>query len=227
MRYSWLLLDADGTLFDYNLAESQALRQTFQYAGLECRSDCIDAYREINHQLWLQFEQGLIDAERLKVLRFERLLEALQVSWDAAAFSERYLDYLALGSQLVAGAHDLVHTLKEKAELALITNGLARVQHSRLAKSTIANCFRHVIISDEVGFSKPDARIFDIAFEMMGNPIKENVLMVGDSLTSDMKGGVEYGIDTCWYNPGQESNPSGVAVRYEIQVLEQLFMIVA
>jgi HAD superfamily hydrolase (TIGR01509 family) len=110
--------------------------------------------------------------------------------------------------------------------LVLITNGLKEVQRSRLARSTISDCFSDVVISDEVGAAKPDVRIFQVAFERMGNPEKADVLIVGDSLTSDIKGGNEYGIDTCWFNPAQLVCDQDVEIQYEIRRLDELRTIV-
>jgi len=226
MQYSWLLLDADGTLFDYKLAEARALDQTLRHFNQPFSDAIVQAYRRINHTLWLDFEAGRIDADQLKVLRFAVLLQEEDLTGDAATFSETYLSYLALGSELLPGAYRLVHAMKDVIPLVLITNGLSRVQHSRLAGSGLADCFAHVIISDEIGVSKPDPRIFDAAFAKMDDPPKGEVLIVGDGLTSDMQGGVNYGIDTCWYNPEGTANHLKLPICYEIQSLDEVLRIV-
>jgi 2-haloacid dehalogenase len=225
MRYRWLLLDADGTLFDYDQAETKALELTFDQAGHELRERYIEVYREINGQLWLDFEQGEVAQDHLKVYRFEQLFEAMGVALDAGAFSERYLENLGQFADLIDGAEELLQSLYGRIGMVLITNGLSAVQRSRLAKSALERYFAAVVISEEVGSSKPDGRIFEVAFEKMGNPEKEDVLIVGDSLTSDMRGGIDYGIDTCWFNP-QGRARDGVAVRYEIRSLHELEKIV-
>lgn len=225
MRYRWLLLDADGTLFDYDRAETKALALTFQESGYELQDRHIPIYRQINGQLWLDFEQGEVAQDHLKVHRFELLFEEMGASLDAAAFSERYLENLARFADLIEGAEEVVRTLYGKVGMVLITNGLAAVQRSRLARSPLAGYFADVVISEEVGVSKPDGRIFDVAFEKMGNPKKEAVLIVGDSLTSDMRGGIDYGIDTCWFNP-QGRRGTDMPIRYEIRSLQELVDIV-
>jgi YjjG family noncanonical pyrimidine nucleotidase len=225
MRYRWLLLDADGTLFDYDQAETKALELTFDQAGHELRERYIEVYREINGQLWLDFEQGEVAQDHLKVYRFEQLFEAMGVALDAGAFSERYLENLGQFADLIDGAEELLQSLYGRIGMVLITNGLSAVQRSRLAKSALERYFAEVVISEEVESSKPDGRIFEVAFEKMGNPEKEDVLIVGDSLTSDMRGGIDYGIDTCWFNP-QGRARDGVAVRYEIRSLHELEKIV-
>ncbi|MFQ5855629.1 MAG: YjjG family noncanonical pyrimidine nucleotidase [Anaerolineae bacterium] len=227
MQYKWILFDADGTLFDYDRAESTALEKTFQQMGHRFESRYTEAYRRINGQIWLDFEQGKISQDRLRVKRFELLFEAVNVESDPLEFSERYLKNLADGSDLIEGAEDTISALYGKVGLVVITNGLKDVQRPRLAKSAIGDYLAEVVISEEVGAAKPDRRIFDVAFSRMGNPKKDEVLIVGDSLTSDIKGGNEYGIDTCWFNPTQTPCYHDVEIQYEISSLSELLTIVS
>jgi 2-haloacid dehalogenase len=220
--YHWLLFDADGTLFDYDRAEAKALEGTFRDFHLPFGPEHSGAYQKINHQIWLDFENGQITAEALRVVRFERLFAALQITAPAEDFSNRYLHNLAMASDLVTGAESIVRALHERYRLALITNGLKDVQRPRLARSSIADCFEAVAISEEMGVAKPDPRYFDAVFASIGQPARENVLVIGDSLTSDIQGGIKYGLDTCWYNPsGKSANPQFTAT-YQIQKLEEL-----
>jgi YjjG family noncanonical pyrimidine nucleotidase len=222
MKYRWLLLDADGTLFDYDRAEAMALERTFRDLGHDYRPDYAAAYRRINGAIWREFEQGRITQDRLRARRFELLFQAVGLASDAEWFSARYLEHLAWGIDLLPDAEEVLADLHGRIGLALITNGLQDVQRPRLARSNIGYYLDPVIISEEVGFSKPDPRIFQTAFEAMGHPPKQDVLIVGDSLTSDIRGGNNYGIDTCWFNPRREPSPGDVLVRYEIQGLHEL-----
>jgi len=226
MRYKWLLLDADGTLFDYDQAEASALEKTLEEIGVRFEPRYTQIYRQINARMWRAFEQGKISQAWLKVRRFELLFEAIGVESDPETISVRYLQNLADGSQLIEDAEEVVRRLSEKVGLVLITNGLQMVQRSRLAKSPIVGYFTDILISEEVGAAKPDGRIFDMAFGMMNNPSKAEVLMVGDSLTSDIKGGNDYGIDTCWFNPKRKPCDQDVRITYEIHHLSELLTIV-
>ncbi|MBU0596271.1 HAD-IA family hydrolase, partial [Candidatus Bipolaricaulota bacterium] len=127
---------------------------------------------------------------------------------------------------LIEGAERLVSSLAGRARLALITNGFAAVQRSRFARSTLTPFFEAVVISEEVGAAKPDPAIFDEAFRQMGNPAKDEVLMIGDSLTADIRGGIDYGIDTCWFNPHGGETPTDLEVTYDIRALDELLAIV-
>ena len=226
MKYKWLLLDADGTLFDYDRAEAVALQGVFEWSGIELKPGHYEAYRQINAQIWRAFELGEISQRRLRTRRFELLFEAIHVELDAAAFSERYLTGLSEGAFLVEGAEEVVKSLHGRGVgLVLITNGLKEVQRPRVAKSTIGEYFMDLVVSGEVGVAKPDPRIFEIAFERMGHPAKKDVFIVGDSLTSDIRGGNAVGIDTCWFNPTQKVRDHDVEIRYEIRHLDELLTI--
>ena len=225
MKYKWLLFDADGTLFDYDKAEGIALMSTFEALGLAYEARYAQVYRRINGEIWLDFENGKISQERLRTKRFELLFDAVEIDCDPGEFSRRYLANLALGTDLIEGAEDVVKSLHGRVGLLLITNGLVDVQRPRFARSTVGQYFSDVVISEEVGAAKPDTAIFEVAFAKMGFPKKEDVLIVGDSLTSDIKGGQNYGIDTCWFNPGRNPRDSDVVAHYEIGELEELLLL--
>lgn len=227
MKYEWLLLDADGTLFDYDRAEAMALRRTFEQMGAGFEPGYVEAYRRINGQIWLDFEQGRISQADLRTRRFELLFDAVGARLSPEAFSAAYLRNLAQGTDLIDGAEEVVRALHGRVGLMLITNGLHEVQRPRIARSALNDYLADLVISEEVGAAKPDPLIFDAAFQRMGHPRREAVLMVGDSLTSDMRGGVDYGLHTCWYNPEGQPRAPDVPVRYEIHDLRQLLDLVA
>lgn len=226
-HYPWLWFDADGTLFDYNLAEATALKKTFQSLKLPFEKGYLDVYRQINHQLWQALEQQKITQAVLQFRRFELLLEALQLSGSHEKMSSVYVEQLANCAQLMEGAYEVLQSLHRKCRLAIVTNGLQAVQRSRLANSIIRDFIDEIIISEEIGAAKPHPAFFETAFARLGNPAKSEVLIIGDSLSSDMQGGVDYGIDTCWYNPTSEPSPNGLPITYEIKHLRELLDIVA
>jgi len=221
-HYPWLWFDADDTLFDYNSAEANALKNTFYSLKLPFESGYLDVYQQINHQLWQALEQQKITPAALRFRRFELLLEALKLSGSHEEMSSVYAEQLAICSELTEGALDVLQTLHEKCQLVIVTNGLQSVQHGRLAHSVIKDFITDIIISEEIGVAKPHTRFFEIAASRLGNPDKKDVLIIGDSLTSDIQGGVNYGIDTCWYNPRPEPKPEGLPITYEIRHLRGL-----
>jgi 2-haloacid dehalogenase len=229
--YSWLLFDADGTLFDFDSAEAQALQLTLSQAGDHLEPAELASYRQafkrINGDLWRLFEDGGISQDTLKVARFAKLVDETGITADPVAMSTMYLANLAKNSDLLPGAESLLETLAGEYQMAIITNGLKAVQRPRFGRATITHHFAAIIISDEVGVAKPDPRIFDAAFDEMDQPQREEVLIIGDSLTSDIAGGINYGIDTCWYNPHGRPRPADMVIQYELQNLHQLTQILS
>lgn len=225
MKYKWLLFDLDGTLFDYDKAESLALEKAFNKFNHKFNPAYNDAYIEINKLLWTDSEQGKITTHKLRVKRFEILFSKLNLDYDPILFSDCYLQNISGEAHLIEGAEIVLTSLFKKARLVLITNGIKEVQRTRLSKSTINKFFSDIIISEEVGAAKPDKLIFDAAFKKMNHPLKKDVLIIGDSLSSDIKGGNDYGIDTCWFNPKQKPYELNMGANYEIEKLYDVLMI--
>lgn len=221
-RYRWLLFDADGTLFDYERAEASALARTFARFALPLAPGTVDAYRAINHRCWQALERGEITPEALRTRRFALLFDATGLGADVERFSAAYLENLADAAELVDGATEVLAALRDRYRFAIITNGLRTVQRGRLARSAIRDDIAALVISEEVGSAKPAPGIFDAAFAAMGHPAKGEVLMIGDSLTSDIRGACDYGIDACWFNPVHQPRLNGLAITYEINRLDEL-----
>ena len=222
MKYDWIFFDADGTLFDYDAAEAAALRGAFECCELPFETRIGARYSEINAAIWREFELGEIHQDELKTLRFDRLFEEVGLRCEAAVFSGHYLQILGRQTTLLAGAEEFLRSLPGGLRLLLITNGLAEVQVPRFAESSIRDCFSEIVISGEIGLAKPDPAIFDFAFERIGRPARDRVLMIGDNLGSDILGGVNYGIDTCWYNPAGQTNGHQVEPTFEIRELDEI-----
>ncbi|MFC2078895.1 YjjG family noncanonical pyrimidine nucleotidase [Candidatus Bipolaricaulota bacterium] len=221
-RYTWLLLDADGTLLDFRRAEAIALEKTPAQMGVQVSADFGDTYHTINDTLWREFEAGNLQAHEVRNERFKRLLERLGIPGESNAWSEAFLQNVVQASAFIEGAESLLAGAENHFGLVLLTNGFADVQRARIARLGLGDTFDLVIISEEVGAAKPHGDIFEIVFEQIGHPDKANVLMVGDSLSSDIRGGAGYGIDTCWFNPDQCANETNIEPTYEIGHLDEL-----
>jgi len=219
MRYTWLLFDADDTLFDYPKAEARALQWTFEQVGLSFRADYLPIYHKHNSQVWRELEQGQVTP----LERFRLLFADIGVDADPQVFSLLYLKNLARGSDLIDGAAEVLRQLSGKYHLGLVTNGLADVQRPRLESSSIGPLIEKVFISEEMGAAKPSEAYFDLVFNSIGNPPRQEVLMIGDSLTSDMLGGIHYGLHTCWYNPAAKT--TDLPVTYQIHGLNELIQL--
>jgi YjjG family noncanonical pyrimidine nucleotidase len=220
--YQWLLFDADGTLFDYDRAEGIALEEVFRLMGVTFDPGYLAAYRRINQALWQAVEKGELAPGLLKVRRFERLLQTIGVARPPAAFSASYLDCLAARSDLVEDAAEVLQALHGKYRMAILTNGLQAVQRERLTRSVIRQYFAEIIISEEIGVSKPAREFFDAALARLGRPSRREALMIGDGWASDILGAIQSGLDACWYNPGHKPRPAGYGVTREIVSLREL-----
>jgi 2-haloacid dehalogenase len=211
-RYKAIFFDADDTLFDYPRAERAALAACRREFRIRVAPEAfLDAYRRHNHDLWREFERGETDQVRLRVERFRRAAGELGLDGlPLERISAFYLDALSGQPMLLPGALATVRALAKAYPLALVTNGIAAVQRRRFAASPVTAYFRSVVISEEAGFAKPDPRIFGPALRETGAAADE-VLYVGDSVTSDMAAARNAGLDFCWLNPGEEPVPDGFA----------------
>jgi YjjG family noncanonical pyrimidine nucleotidase len=225
-HYPWLFFDADGTLFDYNRAEATAFRKAFDLLKFQFEDRYLDTYQTINRDLWQALERHEITPAVLRLRRFELLLEALQLTGSADALNVVYVEQLGLCTDLMDGAYEVLQTLSKTSRIAIVTNGLEAVQRSRLMQATIQPFISEMIISEEVGAAKPHPAFLHAAFARTGNPRRSQVLIIGDSLTSDIQGGVNYRIDTCWYNPASEPVPMDLPITYEIRHLRDILDII-
>ncbi len=224
-KYSWLLFDADGTILDYHAAEIFSLESAAASFGLEISAEVLNLYREINSALWADLEKGRISSLELRVKRFDTL--ATRLGWDISAekFSQAYLRELGDSGFMMPGARKMLAEIPRDIHKAIITNGIKDTQYGRLMKAGLIDIFEEIIISEETGIAKPAAGFFDYTLERIGSSQIENMLVIGDSLSSDIAGGAGYGIDTCWFNPEKLENNTSVKPTYEISDWDGLFKI--
>lgn len=226
LSYDLVLFDADGTLWDYNAGERTALIGALNRAGLPFDDDVIARYRAINAELWRLIEGAQASTEFIRVERFRRFLSELGSTLDAEEVASDYLSRLAVQAIPVDGAGELIEGLSGHVKMAILTNGISEVQRSRFALSGFAGYIQELIISEEVGVAKPDPAIFAHAMEIMACGDRHRVLMVGDSLASDIKGGAAAQVVTCWFNPSAAPNASGIQPDFEIRRLSEVSGIV-
>lgn len=224
MKYELVLFDSDGTLFDFEMASEVALKNSYHLFGIDEKwnSDTMTHYRKLNKQIWNEFEQKKITPTQLKPERFRRFLsEISEPDIDPKKFSDNYLKILSEGTYLIENAEEIVKWCSEKLKIGIITNGFTSVQKPRFSESILDQYFEHYIISEEIGFAKPFPEIFEYAFNKFDHTNKDTAIIIGDNLTSDIKGGNNFGIDTCWLNEEGQEN-SGIIPTYEIKNLLEL-----
>lgn len=222
LKYKYLLFDLDHTLLDFDAAEDIALTQLLE-EGIEDIQTYKDYYVPMNKALWKDLEQKKITKAELINTRFEKLFAHFGIEKDGAYLAERYQFFLSKQGQTFPGVEDLLKNLiKQGYELYAATNGITAIQTGRLAQSGLAPYFNQVFISEQLQTQKPDALFYEKIGQQIAGFSKEKTLMIGDSLTADIQGGNNAGIDTIWYNPHHLENPTQAQPTYEIHSYQDL-----
>lgn len=224
MNYKYLLFDADNTLFDFDRCEKEAFLNLNYIEPSVFNSSTFDTYHEINDKLWRKVEKGNISKAKLKTERFRLLFDSLDINTDHIDFqyvAQEYINKLSTQNHLIEGAYDLLEYLYPKYDIYIITNGISVVQNTRLSSSIINRFIKKVFISEEIGFNKPDARYFDFVMRSIGSFETSDYLIIGDSLTSDIKGAWNSKIDCVYFKKSATQRDADTA-KYNIESLCEL-----
>jgi len=226
LRYSHVLLDLDHTLFDTETSLRMAYHDALQSVGAD-GSQSYERFDEINQALWRRVEAHELTPPEVHIARFVELDSQLGLGADPQDMAEAFAVGMGAHGELYPGALQVLDQLATKATLALITNGLSDIQRTRIDRLGIRGHFAAVTISAEAGTSKPGAAIFDLTFQALGDPDRSTAVMVGDNLGSDIAGGKNAGIATCWYNPAGAAASDAHPADYTIGSLDELVSIIA
>ena len=223
MTYKFLLFDLDHTLLDFDTAEDVALTQLLKEEGVEDIQAYKDYYVPMNKSLWRDLEQKKITKQELVNTRFSKMFSHFGIEKDGVYLSERYQFYLAQQGQVFSGAMELLDSLIDRGyELYAATNGITTIQTGRMAQSGLAPYFNQVFISEQLQTQKPDTLFYEKIGQQIAGFSKEKTLMIGDSLTADIQGGNNAGIDTIWYNPHHLENHTQAQPTYEVDSYQAL-----
>ena len=226
MSYIFLLFDLDHTLLDFDAAEDVALSHLLKEEGVEDIQAYKDYYVPMNKTLWKDLELKKITKQELVNTRFSRLFDHFGINKDGSYLAERYQFFLAQQGQIFSGAIELLDTLTERGyELYAATNGITYIQTGRLEQSGIAPFFKEIFISEQLHTQKPDAAFYEKIGNRIPNFDKHHALMIGDSLTADIQGGNNAGIDTIWYNPHHLENKTQAQPTYVVDSYQALLEI--
>lgn len=222
--YTSLFLDLDNTLLDFNKAETYAISKVLKENRLPFDELTVKLYSKINRSFWESFERGEIPKSAIYTGRFEKLLSVLERNGDPQSLSKQYGEALSYGFFTVEGAFALLDYLKNKAYgIYATTNGLSTTQYRRIEGSGLGKYFDKVFVSEDAGHQKPEKAYFDYVISNIPENDKSKMLIVGDSQSSDILGGINADIDTCWYNP--EGFKAKYPSKYTIASLEELMSI--
>ena len=218
----FLFLDLDDTILDFHKAERIAISKTFQTFGLEPTEAVLDRYHVINRQHWERLEKGELTREQVLQGRFEVLFREMGRRADAAAIARTYEHNLSIGHYFLPGAREALDALGKHCRLYLARNGTASVQQGRLTSAGLYPVFEKVFVSQELGFNKPSIEFFNACTRQIPGYDPKKAMMVGDSLTSDIQGGINAGMATCWVNPTHAPGRPDIRPDYEITALSEL-----
>lgn len=222
-KYEVLIFDADDTLFDFSYAEKSAIKKII-INKIEQKDfeKYFQIYKGINKQVWNEREQKLITFDELKSERFRRFFNAVNLKLDPEEAGKKYLLNLSKVTKLLPNVYKIINKLSKDFRLVILTNGLTSVQKPRLTNSKIFKFIELHIISEEVGYSKPEPEIFQIVCQSLNYYDKSKLLMVGDNYSSDILGGINFGIDTCWINSNNSDDLEIVKPTYQIKSLIEI-----
>lgn len=222
-KYDIFLFDADGTLFDFEKAAVNALRVMFESCGFEYMDSIWEIYRQINMQAWESYEKGVISSDTLKTIRFERLFDEIGVYHDPKEFNEKYLHELGRGQILIDGALEICKDITSYGKkIYIVTNGMKETNSARKNHSPLKEYITDFFVSELIGFQKPHISYFEHVFSSIPNFDKGKAIIIGDSLTADIAGGNNAGIDSCWLNVEGVANDTGIMPTYEIRELSEI-----
>jgi len=220
--YRTILWDLDHTLLDSEASERLALAETLQTAGVDDRDSVAAIYKRINGALWVRVETGELSPNEVKTLRFEDLVRVCNLDTDPLVMANNFAAGMGRFGDLYPGAMQALRSASDNSEkMALVTNGIGDIQRARVARLGIGSLFDALIISGEIGCSKPGAAIFDATFDLL-EVDPDGAVMIGDSLSSDMRGGLDYGLDTIWFNRVGAESPTDMALTHTVTSLDQL-----
>ncbi|GGL47670.1 YjjG family noncanonical pyrimidine nucleotidase [Sporolactobacillus putidus] len=224
-KYQTLLFDVDDTLLDFGAAENQALKLLFASQKIPLTSDIEARYKKLNQDLWRSYEEGKMDRDEVVYTRFSRLFNAYGQEVDGVLMEKNYRRYLEKGHQLIQGALELITNLQNHYDLYIVTNGVSETQERRLRDSGLFPLFKDIFVSEATGFQKPMKEYFDYVFARIPGFSADQGLVIGDSISSDIKGGQLAGLDTCWFNPGMIPNNTEFVPTHQIRQLDELYRI--
>lgn len=217
-----VLFDLDDTLFDFHKAEKIALTKTLVHFGIDPTEETLALYSTINAAHWKRLELGEISREEVKVGRYRELFKTIGVECDPVKATAYYESMLAIGHYFMPGAPELLEELYRKYRLYIVSNGTAKVQEGRIGSSGIVKYMDGIFISQILGANKPDKQFFDICFAEIPDFSLSETVIIGDSLSSDIKGGINAGITTVWFNPKGIENDSDIKPDYTIKELSEV-----
>ena len=214
-----VLLDLDNTIIDFNECARHSIINIFSELGFEYSEKVFKTFIYENVKIWKMLEKGEITKADLRANRWNIILEKLGIEYDGTIIEEKFENGVAQGAYAVEGAYELLGYLYPKYELYIVSNGFRFVQESRLKIGDFRKYFKDIFLSEDIGIQKPAKEFFDYCFEKLEHPKKDEVLLIGDSLSADIIGGLNYGIECIWFNKNGDELPENIKPTYIVDKL--------
>ncbi|WMJ88648.1 YjjG family noncanonical pyrimidine nucleotidase [Anaerocolumna sp. MB42-C2] len=225
MKYKNLLFDLDDTLLDFAANEADSLNKLFSFNDIIFTDEIFKLYHSVNRQLWTAYENGIIALDEVLNTRFSITLDKLSKTVDGKVWEKQYRELLGNGHQLIDGALEVCQTLSKNHRLFVVTNGVTVTQIKRLQHAGLYNLFENIFTSETIGYQKPQKEFFDYVTIHIADFCRKDSLIIGDSLSTDIKGGNLSGIDTCWFNKKTLAKSETVKSTFTISDLHELYKI--
>lgn len=217
-----VLLDLDNTIIDFNECARHSIMNIFEDLGFHYDENVFNTFITENVKIWKRLELGEIDKPFLRANRWNIILGKLGIDYDGTIIEERFENGVAMGAYPVEGAYELLEYLYPKYEIYIVSNGFRFVQESRVKIGKYDKYFKELFLSEDIGIQKPDIRFFNYCYEKIGRPDKSELILIGDSLSADIKGGNNFNIDTIWFNKNGDPESDTIKATYTVSKLKEI-----
>lgn len=220
--YKAILWDIDETLLDFSAAEDTGVRAVLEHFGQEPTDEKVEIYSRINDSLWKAFERGEVEKDEITRTRYQQFFDAIGIEGDGIEAEKLYRSHLSSSAIPVKGAKEILDYLDGRYDMYVVTNGVSETQRNRMKISGFGKYMKDMFVSEDAGCQKPKKEFFDYCFDRMPKISKEEIIIIGDSLSSDIKGGMNAGVKTCWFNFKNAPVPEDLPITHIIYSLEEL-----
>ncbi len=217
-----ILMDLDNTIIDFNECARHSIMGIFEDLGFPYNENVFNTFITENVKIWKRLELGEIDKPFLRANRWNIILDKLGIDYDGTIIEERFENGVAMGAYPVDGAYELLDYLHKKYDIYVVSNGFRFVQESRIKIGNYGKYFKDIFLSEDIGIQKPDLRFFDYCYKNIGSPPKDELILIGDSLSADIKGGNDFGIDTIWFNKNGDPESDTIRPTYTVNKLKNI-----
>lgn len=217
-----VLFDVDGTLLDFEKCAEISMLTAAKELNVNLPCNIAEVFHRINDGLWLEIEKKELTRAELRQIRWKLIFDEIGIDFDGPTFEEVFFSYVTKSAETYEGAKDIMEYISKKYTVCIASNAMYNQQVTRLTKAGIYEYVEKMFISERAGYPKPDREFFDYCFKHLGDVKKDEVIIIGDSISADIAGGAAYGIKTCWFNPKKKEIPKDVKIDFVVNSLGEI-----